>query len=442
MIKTSGTNRRHRWLDSAVVGADTADELMMGLLTRGPPGPGSTRGAGHHLAYSRAAQLPPTGPSISSKSTVPLACCHAQTQVKANVRDARAVPRTGLRGSRERGAGTCPTGPARSSATLETMAAQVVVITGASGGIGRATARLFAKRGAKVALLARGTVGLEAAAKDVEAAGGTALVIPTDVADYEQVERAAARAEEVLGPIDVWINDAFTSVFAPFTQIEPDEYTRVTQVSYLGFVYGTRAALDRMLPRNRGTIVQVGSALAYRGIPLQTAYCGAKHAIQGFNEALRCELLHDKSGVRVTMVQMPAVNTPQFDWVLSRLPRQAQPVSPIYQPEVAARAVVYAADHPSRREYWVGASTAATLAANAIAPGLLDRNLARTGYKSQQTATPRRRTRPQTCGTPPTVATGMTSVRAATSMTGPISAAHRCGHPTTMACLPPPAPRL
>jgi short-subunit dehydrogenase len=268
------------------------------------------------------------------------------------------------------------------------MAAQVVVITGASGGIGRATARLFAKRGAKVALLARGTVGLEAAAKDVEAAGGTALVIPTDVADYEQVEHAAARAEEVLGPIDVWINDAFTSVFAPFTQIEPDEYTRVTQVSYLGFVYGTRAALDRMLPRNRGTIVQVGSALAYRGIPLQTAYCGAKHAIQGFNEALRCELLHDKSGVQVTMVQMPAVNTPQFDWVLSRLPRQAQPVPPIYQPEVAARAVTYAADHPSRREYWVGASTAATLAANAIAPGLLDRYLARTGYKSQQTATP------------------------------------------------------
>jgi len=308
--------------------------------------------------------------------------------VSAKVRDARAV-------QPHRGAGKPPARrrnlPYRAapvSATLEPMDTQVVVITGASGGIGRATARLFAKRGAKVALLARGTVGLDAAAKDVEAAGGTALVIPTDVADYEQVEHAAARAEEVLGPIDVWINDAFTSVFAPFTQIEPDEYTRVTQVSYLGFVYGTRAALDRMLPRNRGTIVQVGSALAYRGIPLQTAYCGAKHAIQGFNEALRCELLHDKSGVRVTMVQMPAVNTPQFDWVLSRLPRQAQPVPPIYQPEVAARAVVYAADHPSPREYWVGASTAATLAANAIAPGLLDRYLARTGYTSQQTATP------------------------------------------------------
>ncbi len=264
----------------------------------------------------------------------------------------------------------------------------VVVITGATGGIGRATARRFAERGAKVALLARGSSGLEAAAHDVEAAGGVALAIPTDMADYGQVEHAAEQVEQVLGPIDVWINDAFTSVFAPFMQIHPDEYTRVTQVSYLGFVYGTRAALDRMLPRNHGTIVQVGSALAYRGIPLQTAYCGAKHAIQGFNEALRCELLHDKSNVHVTMVQMPAVNTPQFQWVLSRLPRQAQPVPPIYQPEVAARAVVYAADHPSRREYWVGGSTAGTLAANAVAPGLLDRYLARTGFSSQQTATP------------------------------------------------------
>ncbi len=268
------------------------------------------------------------------------------------------------------------------------MSPQVVVITGATGGIGRATARLFAARGAKVALLARGAKGLEGAVHDVQSAGGTALAIPTDVSDYEQVENAARQVEEVFGPIDVWINDAFTSVFAPFTQISPEEYTRVTQVSYLGFVYGTRAALDRMLPRDRGTIVQVGSALAYRGIPLQTAYCGAKHAIQGFNEALRCELLHDKSGVRVTMVQMPAVNTPQFDWVLSRLPRHAQPVPPIYQPEVAARAVAYAADHPGRREYWVGASTAATLAANALAPGLLDRYLARTGFSSQQTKTP------------------------------------------------------
>ena len=188
-----------------------------------------------------------------------------------------------------------------------------------------------------------------------------------------------------LGPIDVWVNVAFTSVFAPFEQIHPEEYRRVTEVSYLGYVYGTMAALQQMKPRDRGTIVQVGSALAYRGIPLQTAYCGAKHAIQGFHEALRCELLHEKSNVHVTMVQMPAVNTPQFSWVLSRLPHHAQPVPPIYQPEVAARGVLYAADHPQRREYWVGASTAATLAANAIAPGLLDRYLGETGFASQQT---------------------------------------------------------
>ncbi|HEY6749015.1 MAG TPA: SDR family oxidoreductase [Mycobacteriales bacterium] len=269
------------------------------------------------------------------------------------------------------------------------MAPQVVVITGASGGIGRATARLYGARGAKVALLARGKEGLDGAAADVEATGGQALPIPTDVADYDEVDGAAGHVEDALGPIDVWINDAFTSVFAPFTEISPEEYARVTEVSYLGFVYGTRAALDRMLPRNRGVIVQVGSALAYRGIPLQTAYCGAKHAIQGFTEALRCELLHDRSGVHVTMVQMPAVNTPQFDWVLSRLPRHAQPVPPIYQPELAARAVAYAADHPRRREYWVGASTAGTLLANAVAPGLLDRYLGRTGYSSQQTQQPR-----------------------------------------------------
>jgi short-subunit dehydrogenase len=183
----------------------------------------------------------------------------------------------------------------------------------------------------------------------------------------------------------VWVNVAFTSVFAPVWDITPEEFRRVSEVSYLGYVYGTMAALRRMRPRDAGAIVQVGSALAYRGIPLQSAYCGAKHAIQGFNEALRCELLHERSKVRVTMVQMPAVNTPQFSWVLSRLPKQAQPVPPIYQPEVAARAVIYAADHPRRREYWVGGSTLGTLAANAIAPGLLDRYLARTGFASQQT---------------------------------------------------------
>jgi NAD(P)-dependent dehydrogenase (short-subunit alcohol dehydrogenase family) len=266
---------------------------------------------------------------------------------------------------------------------------QVVVVTGASGGIGRATAIAFGARGAKVALLARGEAGLDAAVEDVRAAGGEALAIPVDVSDHAAVDAAAARVEDELGPIDVWVNDAFTSVFARFTDIEPDEFRRVTEVSYLGFVYGTKAALTRMLPRNRGAIVQVGSALAYRGIPLQSAYCGSKHAIQGFNESLRTELLHDGSQVRVTMVQMPAVNTPQFSWVLSRLPRHAQPVPPIYQPEVAARAVVYAADHPRRREYWVGGTTAATLIANAVAPGLLDRYLAKTGFDAQQTGQPR-----------------------------------------------------
>lgn len=262
--------------------------------------------------------------------------------------------------------------------------AQVVVITGASGGIGRATAVAFAARGGTVALLARGEKGLAGAAADVERAGARALIVPADVADAEQMSAAAARVEEEAGPIDVWVNSAFTSVFAPFDQITPAEFRRVTEVSYLGYVYGTMAALRHMKPRDRGVIVQVGSALAYRGIPLQSAYCGAKHAIQGFHEALRCELLHDKSGVRVTMVQMPAVNTPQFDWVLSRLPRHAQPVPPIYQPEFAARAILFAADHPKRREYWVGSSTVGTLAANALAPGLLDRYLARTGFKSQQ----------------------------------------------------------
>jgi NAD(P)-dependent dehydrogenase (short-subunit alcohol dehydrogenase family) len=265
------------------------------------------------------------------------------------------------------------------------MEQQTVVVTGASAGIGRATARLFGERGASVGLIARGEEGLEGAVREVEEAGGKALAVSADVADYEQVTAAASRIEQALGPIDVWVNDAFTSVFAPFTEITAEEFKRVTEVSYLGFVYGTMAALAMMRPRGRGTIVQVGSALGSRSIPLQSAYCGAKHAINGFTSSLRCELLHEKSGVHVTVVQMPAVNTPQFSWVRSRLPNHPQPVPPIYQPEVAARAVVFAADHPRRKQYWAGGSTAATIIANRLAPALLDRYLARTGYGSQQT---------------------------------------------------------
>ncbi len=265
---------------------------------------------------------------------------------------------------------------------------QTVVITGASAGIGRATARLFAERGASVGLIARGQTGLDAAARDVEMAGGKALAVAADVADFDQVDAAAGQIEAAFGPIDVWVNVAFTSVFAPFEEISAAEFRRVTEVSYLGFVHGTMAALGRMRGRDQGVIVQVGSALGERSIPLQSAYCGAKHAINGFTSSLRCELLHQKSGVRVTVVQMPAVNTPQFSWVRSRLPRRPQPVPPIYQPEVAARGVVFAADHPERRNYWVGASTAATIVGTRIMPGLLDRYLARTGYQSQQTSQP------------------------------------------------------
>jgi NAD(P)-dependent dehydrogenase (short-subunit alcohol dehydrogenase family) len=244
---------------------------------------------------------------------------------------------------------------------------------------------MFAARGDRLGLIARGKGGLDGAVRDVRRAGGTALAVPADTADHAQVEAAAQQIEDSLGPIDVWVNVAFTSVFAPFWEITPEEYRRVTEVSYLGFVHGTMAALRRMRPRDRGTIVQVGSALGERSIPLQSAYCGAKHAINGFTESLRCELMHDNSGVRITVVQMPAVNTPQFSWVRSKLPRHPQPVPPIYQPEVAARGIVYAADHPRRKEYYVGATTAATILADRIAPALLDRYLARTGFKSQQT---------------------------------------------------------
>jgi NAD(P)-dependent dehydrogenase (short-subunit alcohol dehydrogenase family) len=263
---------------------------------------------------------------------------------------------------------------------------ETIVITGASAGIGRATARLYGERGANVGLIARGQAGLDGAAADVAAAGGKALAVSADVADHGQLKEAARQVEELFGPIDVWINVAFTSVFAPFAKISPDEFRRVTEVSYLGFVHGTMVALEAMRSRDRGTIVQVGSALGERSIPLQSAYCGAKHAINGFTSSLRCELLHDNSGIHVTVVQMPAVNTPQFSWVRSKLPNHPQPVPPIYQPEVAARGVVFAADHPRRRQYWVGGSTAATLAGNRIIPALLDRYLARTGYASQQTS--------------------------------------------------------
>ncbi len=266
--------------------------------------------------------------------------------------------------------------------------------------MGRATARLYGRRGDRVGLIARGADGLDAAASEIKEVGGEALAVPADLADYDQVAEATDRIEASLGPIDVWINAGFSSVFAPFAQITPAEFKRVTEVSYLGFVYGTMAALNVMRPRDYGTIVQVGSALAERSIPLQSAYCGAKHAICGFTSSLRCELLHEGSGVQVTVVQLPAVNTPQFSWVRSKLPRHPQPVPPIYQPQVAARGIVYAADHPGRRQYWVGGSTAATLLANRVAPALLDRYLARTGFDSQQTDQPADPDRPDNLWAP------------------------------------------
>lgn len=264
---------------------------------------------------------------------------------------------------------------------------RVAVVTGASAGVGRAVARRFGELGWDVGLLARGPDGLDAAVDEIVAAGGRALAVPTDVSNPEEVERAADEIERRLGPIDVWVNNAMVSVFAEFVDIHPDEFEQVTRVSYLGYANGTRAALKRMLPRDRGVIVQVGSALAERAIPLQSAYCGAKHAIEGLTEAVRVELLHRGSNVRIPLVQLPAVNTPQFDWSLSKMPNMPMPVPPIYQPEVVARAIVHAAMHP-RKELWVGGRNALGIMANRLVPGLLDHYLAWTGYEAQMTPQP------------------------------------------------------
>ncbi len=261
---------------------------------------------------------------------------------------------------------------------------EVIVVTGASAGIGRATAVEFARRGTRVALLARGRDGLEGARREVERAGGAALVVPTDVADPNQVEAAAERIEHEWGPIDIWVNCAMVTIFSPFADITPAEFKRATEVTYLGYVYGTMAALKRMRERNRGTIVQVGSALAYRAIPLQSAYCGAKFAIRGFTDSLRSELIHDGLDIHLTMVQLSAFNTPQFEWSRTHLNRQPQPLPPIFEPEVAARGIVRAADQ-RRREVWVGGPAYKSILGNKLAPGYLDRYLASKGYDGQMT---------------------------------------------------------
>ncbi len=263
----------------------------------------------------------------------------------------------------------------------------VVVITGATSGVGRATVRRFARDKAHLALIARDREGLEAARQEVEKEGGKAIVLPVDVSDPEAVESAAQAAEEALGPIDIWINDAMTTVFSFFEDIEPAEFQRATDVTYHGAVWGTRAALKRMLPRNRGTIVQVGSAMAYRGIPLQAPYCGAKHAMKGFQESLRCELRAKGSRVHATMVQLPGLNTPQFEHCRTKMPNVPMPVPPVYQPEVAADAIHFAA-YSRRREVWVGIPTLYTIIGNRLAPWLAERYLARTAVSGQQTSEP------------------------------------------------------
>ncbi len=264
---------------------------------------------------------------------------------------------------------------------------KVVVVTGATAGVGRAVVNEFANQGAHIGLIARGRERLEATKREVEERGGKAIVLPTDVANAQQVEQAAEQAEQEFGPIDIWVNDAMTTIFAPFLEIKPDEFKRATEVTYLGQVYGTMAALKRMHARNRGTIVQVGSALAYRSIPLQSPYCGAKHAIIGFTDSVRSELIHDKSAVHITAVMLPAMNTPQFSWCRTRLPRHPQPVPPIFEPEVAARAIVWAAGH-KRREVYVAWPTVKAIYGNELAPAFADRYLANHAFSGQQTSQP------------------------------------------------------
>ena len=264
---------------------------------------------------------------------------------------------------------------------------RIAVVTGASAGIGRATAVEFARHGWRVALLARGIDGLEAARLEVEGAGGAALVIETDVADPAQVDAAASRVESEWGPIDVWVNTAMATIFSRFLDVSPEDFRRATEVTYLGAVWGTRAALSRMKPRDRGVIVQVGSALAYRSIPLQSAYCGAKSALRGFTDSIRSELIHERSGVHVTMVQLSAFNTPQFEWARTTLGCRPKPMGKIFQPEVAARAIHWAATH-RRRELWVGWPAAKAILGTRVVPGLLDHRLAATAIDGQHTDEP------------------------------------------------------
>ena len=279
-------------------------------------------------------------------------------------------------------------------------ARQIVVVTGASAGLGRALVQMLAARGARIGLVARGQERLEATRREVEALGGEALALPGDVADPGTLERAAEKVEAAFGPVDVWVNNAMVSVYSPVAEMSADEFRRVTEVTYLGYVHGTLAALRRMRPRGSGIIIQVGSALAYRSIPLQSAYCAAKHAIKGFTESLLSELIHDGCPIRVTMVQMPALNTPQFDWTRNRLPNRPQPVPPIFQPEVGAKAVVYAIDHDVGRELLVGWPTLKAVLGEKIVPGYIDGYLARHGYDAAQTDEPEVERRPDNLWAP------------------------------------------